>query len=181
MLQKIQFKPGFNKQATATGAEGQWVDGDNVRFRYGQPEKIGGWEQLVDSTLAGPVRAQHTWTDLQGRKYAALGTAKVLVIYYEGGFYDITPINADQTGCTFDSTTTDDEVTVNLTSHGLSAGDYFKFKTVTLPGGGVTGYTTADFTTNVFEVISTPTGSTFTITMPSNESGTGMSLKVQQL
>jgi hypothetical protein len=175
MLQKIQFKPGFNKQATETGAEGQWVDGDNVRFRYGQPEKIGGWQQLVDETLAGPVRAQHTWTDLNGRKYAALGTSKVLIIYYEGGFYDITPINADQTGCTFDSTTTDDEVTVNLTSHGLSAGDYFKFKSVTLPGGGVTGYTTADFTTNVFEVIATPTGNTFTITMPSNESGTGMS------
>jgi hypothetical protein len=175
MLQKIQFKPGFNKQATETGAEGQWVDGDNVRFRYGQPEKIGGWQQLVDETLAGPVRAQHTWTDLNSRKYAALGTSKVLIIYYEGGFYDITPINADQTGCTFDSTTTDDEVTVNLTSHGLSAGDYFKFKSVTLPGGGVTGYTTADFTTNVFEVIATPTGNTFTITMPSNESGTGMS------
>jgi hypothetical protein len=175
MLQKIQFKPGFNKQATETGAEGQWVDGDNVRFRYGQPEKIGGWQQLVDETLAGPVRAQHTWTDLNGRKYAALGTSKVLIIYYEGGFYDITPINADQTGCTFDSTTTDDEVTVNLTSHGLSAGDYFKFKSVTLPGGGVTGYTTADFTTNVFEVIATPTGNTFTITMPSNETGTGMS------
>jgi hypothetical protein len=87
-----------------------------------------------------------------GEKYAALGTHKVY-FYYEGGFYDITPINADQTGCTFDSTTTDDEVTVNLTSHGLSAGDYFKFKSVTLPGGGVTGYTTADFTTNVFEVI----------------------------
>jgi hypothetical protein len=175
MLQKIQFKPGFNKQATETGAEGQWVDGDNVRFRYGQPEKIGGWQQLVDETLSGPVRAQHTWTDLTGKKYAALGTSKVLIIYYEGGFYDITPINADQTGCTFDSTTTDDEVTVNLTSHGLSAGDYFKFKSVTLPGGGVTGYTTADFTTNVFEVIATPTGNTFTITMPSNESGTGMS------
>ena len=175
MLQKIQFKPGFNKQATETGAEGQWVDGDNVRFRYGQPEKIGGWQQLVDSTLSGPVRDQHTWTDLDGKKYAALGTSKVLVIYYEGGFYDITPINADQTGCTFDSTTTDDEVTVNLTSHGLLVGDYFKFKSVTLPGGGVTGYTTADFTTNVFEVISTPTGNTFTITMPSNETGTGMS------
>jgi len=175
MLQKIQFKPGFNKQATETGAEGQWVDGDNVRFRYGQPEKIGGWQQLVDETLAGPVRAQHTWTDLTGKKYAALGTSKVLIIYYEGGFYDITPINADQTGCTFDSTTGSATVTVNLTSHGLSAGDYFKFKTVTLPGGGVTGYTTADFTTNVFEVIATPTGNTFTITMPSNESGTGMS------
>jgi hypothetical protein len=175
MLQKIQFKPGFNKQATETGAEGQWVDGDNVRFRYGQPEKIGGWQQLVDSTLSGPVRDQHTWTDLTGKKYAALGTSKVLVIYYEGGFYDITPINADQAGATFDSTTGSATVTVNLTSHGLLVGDYFKFKSVSLPGGGETGYTTSDFETNVFEVISTPTGNTFTITMPSNETGTGMS------
>jgi hypothetical protein len=174
-LQKINFKPGFNKQQTATGAEGQWIDGNNVRFRYGQAEKIGGWEQLVASQIAGPVRDQHTWTDLNGKKYAALGTSKVLVIYYEGGFYDITPINADQTGCTFDSTTGDDEVTVNLTAHGLIVGDYFKFKSVTLPGGGVTGYTTADFQTNVFEVISQPTANTFTITMPSNESGSGMS------
>jgi hypothetical protein len=174
-LQKINFKPGFNKQQTATGAEGQWIDGNNVRFRYGQAEKIGGWEQLVASQIAGPVRDQHTWTDLNGKKYAALGTSKVLVIYYEGGFYDITPINADQTGCTFDSTTGNDEVTVNLTAHGLLVGDYFKFKSVTLPGGGVTGYTTSDFQTNVFEVISQPTANTFTITMPSNESGSGMS------
>jgi hypothetical protein len=174
-LQKINFKPGFNKQQTATGAEGQWIDGNNVRFRYGQAEKIGGWEQLVASQIAGPVRDQHTWTDLNGKKYAALGTSKVLVIYYESEFYDITPINADQTGCTFDSTTGDDEVTVNLTAHGLIVGDYFKFKSVTLPGGGVTGYTTADFQTNVFEVISQPTANTFTITMPSNESGSGMS------
>ena len=138
MLQKIQFKPGFNKQSTATGAEGQWVDGDNVRFRYGQPEKIGGWQQLVSTTLAGPVRAQHTWTDLTGKKYGALGTSKVLVIYYEGGFYDITPIEADVTGCTFDSTTGSATVTVNKTSHGLLVGDYFKFKSVSLPGGGET-------------------------------------------
>ena len=47
MLQKLNFKPGFNKQATDSGAEGQWVDGDFVRFRYGLPEKIGGWEQLT--------------------------------------------------------------------------------------------------------------------------------------
>ena len=175
MLQKIQFKPGFNKQATETGAEGQWVDGDNVRFRYGQPEKIGGWQELVNNTIAGPVRDQHTWTDLTGKKYAALGTSKVLVIYYEGAFYDITPINADQAGATFDSTTGSVTVTVNLTSHGLLEGDYFKFKSVSLPGGGETGYTTSDFETNVFEVLTVPTSNTFTITMPSNETGTGMS------
>ena len=46
-LTKVQIAPGFNKQVTATGAEGKWTDGDFVRFRYGLPEKIGGWEQLV--------------------------------------------------------------------------------------------------------------------------------------
>lgn len=173
-LQKVQFKPGFNKQATETGAEGQWVDGDNVRFRYGQPEKIGGWQDLVNNTISGPIRDQHTWTDLDGKKYAALGSAKVLVIYYEGAFYDITPINADQTGVTFTSTNGSATVTINLTAHGLLIGDYFKLKTVTLPGGGVTGYTDADFTTNVFEVITQPDSDTVTVTMPSVESGTGM-------
>jgi hypothetical protein len=82
-LQKIQFKPGFNKQQTATGAEGQWIDGDNIRFRYGEPQKIGGFQQLVASTLAGPARDQHTWTALDGKRYAAIGTSKLLVIYYE--------------------------------------------------------------------------------------------------
>ena len=47
MLQKLNFKPGFNKQDTESGAEGQWTDGDFVRFRYGLPEKIGGWLQLT--------------------------------------------------------------------------------------------------------------------------------------
>jgi hypothetical protein len=177
MLQKIQFKPGFNKQATETGAEGQWVDGDNVRFRYGQPEKIGGWQQLVSDTVSGPVRAQHTWTDLTGKKYAALGTSKLLVIYYEGTLHDITPIEADVTGITFDSTTGSATVTVNKTAHGFLIGDYFKFKpfSISLPGGGETGYVAADFTTNVFEVKTVPNANTFTITMASNETGTGMS------
>ena len=175
MLQKIQFKPGFNKQATETGAEGQWVDGDNVRFRYGQPEKIGGWQQLVSTTLAGPVRAQHTWTDLTGKKYAALGTSKILAIYYEGDFYDVTPLKADITGCTFTSTTGSATVTVNKTAHGLLQNDYFIFDSVTLPGAGETGYTDVDFETNTFQVVSVPNANTFTITMSSNETGTGMS------
>ena len=49
MLQKINFLPGFNKQLTETQAEGQWVGGDNVRFRYSTPEKIGdgsSWERI---------------------------------------------------------------------------------------------------------------------------------------
>ena len=130
-LQKIQFKPGFNKQQTATGAEGQWIDGDNIRFRYGEPQKIGGWQQLVSSTMSGPVRDQHTWTSLDGKKYAALGTSKLLVIYYSGLFYDITPLGTALTGCTYTSTTGSSIVTINKASHGLEVGDYIIFTSVT--------------------------------------------------
>jgi len=173
-LQKIQFKPGFNKQQTATGAEGQWIDGDNVRFRYGEPQKIGGWQQLVSTTLAGPVRDQHTWTALDGKKYAALGSSKLLVIYYEGSFYDITPLGTALTGATYTSTTSSTTVTINLTAHSLTAGDYIIFTSVTTPGAPSTSFTSADFTTNTFQVLSTPTANTFTVTMASAETGTGV-------
>jgi hypothetical protein len=173
-LQKIQFKPGFNKQQTATGAEGQWIDGDNVRFRYGQPEKIGGWEELVSSTIAGPVRDQHTWTDLNGVRYAALGTSKVLGVYYEGAFYDITPLDAAISGFTFSSTTGDDEVTLNKVAHGVADGSYIIFTSVTLPTSGETGFSAGQFTNNTYEVTSADDDS-FTITMSTTESGSGMS------
>jgi hypothetical protein len=173
-LQKIQFKPGFNKQQTATGAEGQWIDGDNIRFRYGEPQKIGGFQQLVSSTLAGPARDQHTWTALDGKKYAAIGTSKLLVIYYEGSFYDITPLDTPLTSCTFTSTTGSATVTITKAAHGLEVGDYLIFSAATTPGLPTTSYTSADFTTNVFEVKSVPTSGTFTLTMPSNETGTGV-------
>jgi hypothetical protein len=173
-LQKIQFKPGFNKQQTATGAEGQWIDGDNIRFRYGEPQKIGGFQQLVSSTLAGPARDQHTWTALDGKKYAAIGTSKLLVIYYEGSFYDITPLDTPLTSCTFTSTTGSATVTITKAAHGLEVGDYLIFSAATTPGLPTTSYTSASFTANVFEVKSVPTSGTFTLTMPSNETGTGV-------
>jgi hypothetical protein len=173
-LQKIQFKPGFNKQQTATGAEGQWIDGDNIRFRYGEPQKIGGFQQLVDDTLAGPARDQHTWTALDGKKYAAIGTSKILAIYYEQEFFDITPLGTPLTSCTYTSTTGSATVTINKAAHGLEVGDYIIFTSVTTPGAPTTSYTSADFTTNTFEIKSVPTSGTFTVTMPSNESGTGV-------
>jgi hypothetical protein len=173
-LQKIQFKPGFNKQQTATGAEGQWIDGDNIRFRYGEPQKIGGFQQLVASTLAGPARDQHTWTALDGKKYAAIGTSKILVIYYESEFFDITPVKTAVTGCTYTSTTGSAIVTITKAGHGLSTGDYLIFSAATTPGAPTTSYTSASFTTNTFEVRSVPTSSTFTLTMPTSETGSGV-------
>ncbi len=171
-LTNVQIRPGFNKQVTPTGAEGQWTDGDFVRFRYGLPEKIGGWEQITGNTLIGAVRDQLIWADLDGRRYVALGTNKALIIYFEGAFFDITPLDSAISGATFTTVNTSPTVTVNKTGHGLSAGDLFTFTSVTPPTGA--GYVASDFTTNTFEVITVPSLDTFTITMASN-AGTSVS------
>ena len=170
MLQKLNFKPGFNKMVTDSGAESQWVDGDFVRFRYGLPEKIGGWSQLTNSnnTLPGAARAQHAFISINGEKYVAIGTSQGLFLYYEGEFFDITPLATAITGADFDATSGSATVTVNKTSHGLQNGRYVTFSSVTVPTGS--GYATSDFTENTFEVLN-KTANTFQITMPSNSAG----------
>ena len=172
MLQKLNFKPGFNKMVTDSGGESQWVDGDFVRFRYGLPEKIGGWSQLTNSnnTLPGVARAQHDFTSIAGEKYVAIGTSQGLFLYYAGEFYDITPLDNDViTGADFDATTGSATVTVNKTAHGLAVGRYVTFSSVTVPTGS--GYATSDFEDNTFEITNV-TANAFDITMPSNSAGT---------
>jgi hypothetical protein len=173
-LRNVRIAPGFNKADTPSGAEGQWIDGDFVRFRYGQPEKIGGYTAIGQETIAGPTRAQHTWTDLEGNRYAALGSSKALYIYYEDKFYDITPLATAITGATFTSTNGSNTVTVNKSTHGLDVGEYITFTSVSLPGGGATGYTTGDFQDFTFEILTVPNVNSFTVQMKTNESGTGM-------
>ena len=86
----IDFKvlPGIDKQDTTAGAEQRWIDSDNVRFRYGLPEKVGGWSSLVTDTIAGVARRQFAFVDLDGNRYVAIGTDKFLLIYFEGQLYD---------------------------------------------------------------------------------------------
>ena len=75
-LTKIKFAPGIDKQDTSVGAEGRWVDSDNVRFRYGLPEKVGGWQSLLTDTIVGVARKQHAFVDTDGNRYVAIGTDK---------------------------------------------------------------------------------------------------------
>jgi len=129
MLQKINFLPGFNKQITATTAEGQWIDGDYVRFRYGTPEKIGGWAQLGDNTLTGRTTALHHFVNASGIKYAAIGTNRILYVYSGGAFYDITPLKSTTT-LTSAFTTTNSDATVTITfasSHNISKYDIVRW------------------------------------------------------
>jgi len=175
MLQKIGFAPGINKQITETAAEGQWVDCDNVRFRYGTPEKIGGWKQLGDDKLTGAGRGLHHFVNTKARKYAIIGTNRILYAYSGGVFYDIHPIKSTNT-LTSAFTTSNGSTSVTITfstSHNISAGDIIlldNFSTITGSNFG-----SSDFDDKKFMVTTVPSTTTLTITMPSAESGSGAS------
>jgi len=169
-LSEIKFAPGIDKQNTAVGAFGRWIDSDNVRFRYGLPEKVGGWASLLNETIVGVCRKMLDFVDKSGNRYVALGTDKFLLIYFEGQLFDITPFRTDNTGTivTFtsstlatDSTTTKQCTITTTSNHGLIAGDMIVLDAVTLPAG--TGLSAADFEDKLFQVLTAPTPTTFTI------------------
>jgi hypothetical protein len=173
MLQKVRFAPGFNKQVTATGGEGQWVEGDNVRFRYGTPEKIGGWAQLGSVEMSGRNTAIHHFVNASGIKYAALGTSNILYAYSGGIFYDIHPIKSTTT-LTSAFTTTNGSSTVTITfssAHNIGKGDIIlcdNFSSITN-----SNFNSTTFDDVKFMVKSIPTDTTLTIDVGSNESGSG--------
>ena len=173
MLQKINFQPGFNKQVTSTGGEGQWQGGDNVRFRYGTPEKIGGWAQLGSVDITGRNTAIHHFINTSGIKYAALGTNRILYAYSGGIFYDIHPLKTTTTLTNAFSTTNGSAiVTVTFASdHGIGAGDILLLDNFTAITGS--NFNSANFDDNKFQVTSIPTSTTLTLTMASNEGGSG--------
>jgi hypothetical protein len=175
MLQKVKFAPGFNKQVTSTGGESQWVNGDNVRFRYGSPEKIGGWAQLGSVEMTGRNTAIHHFVNTSGIKYAALGGSSILYAYSGGIFYDIHPIKSTTT-LTSAFSTTNGSAAVTLTfssAHNMNKGDIILLDNFTSITNS--NFASGDFTDIKFMVTSIPTDTTLTITMGSNESGSGAS------
>ena len=175
MLQKINIQPGFNKQVTATGGEGQWVGGDYVRFRYGSPEKIGGWAQLGDNTLTGRNTALHQFVNSSGIKYAGIGTNRILYVYSGGAFYDITPLKSTTT-LTSAFTTTNGSTSVTITfasDHNISKGDIIRCDNFSSATNS--NFADSDFDDNNFMVTTIPTSTTLTVTMGSAEAGSGAS------
>jgi hypothetical protein len=176
MLQKIGFQPGINKQITETGAESQWVDCDNVRFRYGVPEKIGGWNQLGalnSNELTGAGRGLHHFVNTAGRRYAIIGTNRILYAFSGDVFYDIHPIKTTTT-LTNAFTTTNGSPIVTITfstAHNINPNDIILLDNFTAITGSNFG--ASDFNDKKFMVTTVPTATTLTITMPSNESGSG--------
>jgi hypothetical protein len=165
-LTKLQIAPGIDKQNTEYGAEGRWVDCDNVRFRYGLPEKIGGWAKVSSDALIGATRAILAWSDLNGVKYAMYGTNKKLYVYSEESYADITPTRESGSITQFETTSGSPTVTVTDASHGAVIGDMVTISSVS---GAIGGLSQANLQ-NEFEILSIPSANTYTITAPANAS-----------
>ena len=164
-LTQIKFAPGVDKQDTSVGAIGRWTDSDNVRWRYGLPEKVGGWQSLLTDSIVGVTRKQHAFVDTEGNRYIAIGTDKFLLIFFEGQLFDITPLATTISSATFTFNGTTTITITTSAAHNLEDGDIVLLDSVTLPGG--TGLSASDFEDKLFQVISTPTANTFTITFTS--------------
>ena len=159
----FKFLPGIDKQDTSVGAEQRWVDSDNVRFRYGLPEKVSGWASLVTDTIVGVARREFAFVDLVGNRYVAIGTDKFLIIYFEGQLYDVTPLKTTLASATIATTDTSAICSITTgTNHNLAIGDIVLLDNVTLPVG--TGYVDSDFEDKLFQVTTITSPTIFTIT-----------------
>jgi hypothetical protein len=165
------IKPGIDKQDTEVGAENRWIDSDNSRFRYGLPEKVGGWSSLISDSIVGVSRKLHAFVDLNGNRYVTIGTDKFLLLYFEGQLFDITPIKATLASSTIATVNNSAICTITTGSaHNLEPGDIVLLDSVTLPSS--TGYNASDFEDKLFQVTSVTTPTVFTITQSSNATGT---------
>jgi hypothetical protein len=163
-LQKLQFRPGVNREGTTLANEGGWYDCDKVRFRSGYPEKIGGWAVLSYTTFIGTCRSLWNWVSLKGFNLLGVGTEKKFYIEYGSTYYDITPIRrAIVLTNPFSTTSGSPTVTVTDTGHGAITGDYVSFTGASTVGGLVLNFE--------YEITYVDSN-TYTITAASNASST---------
>ena len=164
-LFKLVLKPGIDKQNTEYGAEGGYIDGDYIRFRYGLPEKMGGWTQFSPGiSLVGQVSAIYTWVDLTGIPHAIAGTNRKLYVFKGGTWYDITPIRdtTDPGDVTFAATSGQNLITVTDIDHGAIAGDFVTFSGAVSLGGNIT----TAILNSEFQIQEVLNSSTYTILSP---------------
>lgn len=138
-LQKLQFRPGLNREGTDYSNEGGWFDGDKIRFRSGFPEKIGGWTQVSNNTFNGVARSIWVWSSGDsgiGNAYIGVGTNTQYYIFFGGVYNDVTPL-VDTNILTNPFTTVSGSKTVTVTDAGYtpSVGDFINVSGASLVGG----------------------------------------------
>jgi hypothetical protein len=141
-LQKLQFRPGLNREGTDYSNEGGYFDCDKVRFRSGYPEKIGGWIRLSNDTFLGIARALWNWVTLNGANLLGVGTNLKYYIEQGGDYNDVTPLRV-----TFNSASTpttnniiktingSNVITIDYANYGGITGDFVTISGATAVGG----------------------------------------------
>ena len=169
----LKFKPGIVSDITSYSNEGGFVDGDKVRFRFGFPEKFGGWEKYSTNQYLGSARRLHNWVALDSSDFMGIGTH--LKYYIEEGqtFNDITPIR-NTTGAgdvTFSATNGSTTITVTDPAHGANEKDFVTFSGASSLGGTIT----ATILNAEFQIASLISSNAYTITssVAANSSDTG--------
>ena len=169
----LKFKPGINSDVTSFSNEGGFIDGNKIRFRFGFPEKIGGWAKHNANTYQGKARRLHNWIALDSTDYLGIGTH--LKYYIEEGstFNDITPVRVT-TGSgdvTFSATNGSSTVTVTDSAHGANLNDFVTFSGAATLGGLVT----ATVLNQEYQIQSLISSNSYTITVgvTANSSDTG--------
>ena len=158
-LQKLELRPGVNRESTSYANEGGFFAGDKIRFRSGYAEKIGGWQNITSNgnTFLGVCRMLWNWITTNSQNLLGVGTNQKVYVEQGGTYHDITPLgnslNLSQNP--FSVTSGSKLVTVSATGHGALIGTYVNF----------TGATMVDSLTlnGQFEIQSVPTTDTFTI------------------
>ena len=166
---KLSLSAGIDKQNTEYGAEGGWTDCDNVRFRYGLPEKIGGWKDFISPSsayLVGQASDSFTWSSLLGVPHIAVGTSRKLYVGVGNAWKDITPIRETTAAgdVTFAAVNGSNVITVSDTAHGAEERSFVTFSGAVSLGGSIT----ADILNAEYEVTSVLNDNTYTITSPVN-------------
>lgn len=185
MLQKLQFKPGVNREGTATSAEGTWFDIDKVRYRSGLPEKIGGWErdsgkagatlQPPEGAYWGVARAMLNWVNLGGANLLGIGTNLKYYIQNTvgGSLNDVTPVRLVSAAgtTTFAAVEGSNSITVTDAGHNSLPNDFVTFTGAVSLGGVVT----ADVLNAEHQITSFISSSEYTIEVgvTANASDTG--------
>jgi hypothetical protein len=166
-LTALKFKPGINREATSYSNEGGWFNGDKIRFRFGNVEKIGGWTTYSDSTFLGSCRALFSWVALDATKYLGIGTNLKYYIADGGQYNDITPVRST-TGAgdvTFAATNGSSVITVTDAAHGANLNDFVTFSGVQAAGLGSGGTVTATILNAEHQITGIINNNSYTITV----------------
>ena len=137
-LVKMDFQPGIRRESTQYAETNSWYDTNNVRFRAGKPENIGGYATKVSATFNGAGRDIITWTDNDQFKRAMFGTAQMLYEHNGDEIFDVTPVSASASLTNaFSVALSANVVTVSATAHGRTTGDYVFFTSTATIGGNI--------------------------------------------